>query len=592
MLFTPKRPAPLQHDPRGLSHVELVDPTYNSSSSSATDLVAVLDEERMGLPPYLARYLHTHYGTLHGQPPPARQKGNGSSHDSLEARLTVVQSRILLHLYAKCDAAVCAPTGSGKTFAACVGVIAKLMRDGPMKLFSTLILVNHDHLCLQVEQWLRELWWYPDDNRLVFAATTDIPENVIYRRLTRELVKATGPDVAAGGAGRVIGVEDHRPYIVVSTPEVMWRFVARRRRAIAARKGGHKHSYALTPVIPTLDLLVVDEVDEVLPLMPADAAGRLLMKELCRRIKYQAPIHCLFTSATLAGSVVNRLKPFLKRHLLEDYSSRLFSVRGERDDRTARGSTGVAVVPEGVHHLFYTADTAAERLECFSRLLSRSSDPRSDELGEDITASASGGCSEAMRSVLVVLDDNMKAEEVKGQLLEPACKAVLDGLSPPVTYTFQCLDRSIDHNLALRRSAERRDYYRRTHSLHPSSSGSSSPSKTPISPLPSLHPASTSSIPPTPAAATIQFLLSRRSYIRGMDLKGLTHVVLLAQPGSCLEYTHWCGRVGRLGRRGTCATILPRSAARHLHGFCNALGLPFNVERRHSVVNINEAKGW
>lgn len=341
--------------------------------------VAFIDEERMGLPPRLVAYLHQTLGKNNQsinkkREPPQSHLGNANASPSLfpttpssacDARLTIVQARILQHLYGTQDMAVCAPTGSGKTLALCIGVIAKLMRDGPMKLFSTLILVSHDHLCLQVETWLHEMWWYhPErDERLVFAATTDIPENAVYRRLTRERVRS------ARRPSHAVGSVDSRPYIVVATPGVMWEFVQRRRRAIYAREaragGQKKHSFSLKPVIPSLDLLIVDEVDEVMPPGVPDAPGNLLLKELYRHVKYQAPLQILFTSATLAGSTVNHIQRYMKKNILLDRTSKLFEMAEEERQHVMDVShtLGKAFIPENISHYFYTADTIPERVQ-------------------------------------------------------------------------------------------------------------------------------------------------------------------------------------------------------------------------------------
>lgn len=77
----------------------------------------------------------------------------------------------------------------------------------------------------------------------------------------------------------------------------------------------------------------------------------------------------------------------------------------------------------------------------------------------------------------------------------------------------------------------------------------------------------------------VHFFFCRRKFIRGMDLPHLSHVFLLAFPSSPLEYCHWCGRVGRLGRPGVAISLILRHQTRPMQQYCDALGVKFKVEK-------------
>eukprot|EP00796_Vickermania_ingenoplastis_P002030 gene2030-1220_t len=558
MLFTSKRPAPLRDAFASLDDVSIDEERHRkllqearSGGLALSQLpVAYINAERMGLPPRLVEYLHKELGS------PALSDGTGSADGDPsppspeDARLTVVQARILQHLYGTQDMAVCAPTGSGKTFALCLGVVAKLMREGPMKLMSTIILVAHDHLCLQVERWLHKMWWAPNDDRLVFAATKDLSSNVVYRRLTMELVRD------AAHSERVLGGVDHRPYIVVSTPEVMWTFVQQRRQAMerrTAKRGGQKrHSFALVPVIPSLDLLIVDEVDEIMPPSNPRAPGNQLLKELYRHVKYQSPVQLLFTSATLAGSTVNHIRTYMKKNLLLDRTSKLFEMAdSERRHLTDMSdTTGKAIVPANIKHFFFTADTRTERVECV----------RAAVQDHIVPLLSCGGEHTALPlDVLVIIDDaDDPEEEVISSVLDPALRTVSlrakEGKQAPLRYELHCVDKSVEASLAERRRLERKKHLKRTF-LHPHRSGSLSEWQVASDGVLESATALPAALLPTeigePSGTHVRLRVASRQWIRGIDIRTLTHVVILAQPASSLEYSHWCGRVGRLGREGT-----------------------------------------
>ncbi|PBJ80252.1 ATP-dependent DEAD/H RNA helicase [Trypanosoma cruzi cruzi] len=540
LVFTARRPEPLR-GVTSLSDIVIDEEALQTSSLQELSQkpVAKLDPERMGLPPHLVQYLHRRFSHEKSSSDASMKRDDDAGGFQ---GLTMVQARALQHFYAQQDVALCAPTGTGKTFALCLALIARLMRDGPMKLFSVLFLAQNDHLCRQIAQWMREMWWYESDERLVFSATSDLPPNVVYQRLTRELIR--------DAAGKIVGSADRRPYVCVATPEVFWEFFQRRKQSILSREatlGRKKHSFALTPVLPSIDLVVVDEVDEVLPSTRPDAAGNLLMKELYRFVKYQAPVQLVFTSATLAGSTVNHVRRFLKKSVLESKTSRIFESEIESFSQKAKatGNLSKAIVPDGIQHLFYTADTLEEQRECLAAAIKESGH------GMEGNAEPTG-----KMKILVILPDSGNVDLFVQRVLRPAQPDERFKVEQIGTQQGSCKQREGKEGGTHANSLT-------THNSH---------------------------LSPAESISVRQFILCASSCVRGIDIGDLTHVMILATPQSALDYAHWCGRVGRFGGRGVSIVIMSRFAVRKISLFCDTLDIPFKVKRRHNAIDVDEER--
>ncbi len=76
----------------------------------------------------------------------------------------------------------------------------------------------------------------------------------------------------------------------------------------------------------------------------------------------------------------------------------------------------------------------------------------------------------------------------------------------------------------------------------------------------------------------VNMLLATDVAARGLDIKGVTHVVHLDFPKDIEQYVHRSGRTGRFGADGTVISLVTEREERELKKFCREMNIP--VERK------------
>jgi superfamily II DNA/RNA helicase len=517
IFFTKKIPEPLAED-GNLDNIRVEFNSDEESTMTRSELaqvpVALIQPEAMGIPAPLQQYLEK---------------------TGIE-KLTPTQAKLLRFMYASRDIAVCAPTGSGKTFGLCIGVMARLMREGPYSPFQTLFLAPSNELCWQIERWIRGMWYFPNDPFLVFAATSNLAPDAIAERLEH-------PDFTDSTDVRPV----RAPSIVVGTPEVIYRYYAERKEVMigdpATQQKNHDGERALAsfPVFCNLDTFICDEVDACLPPNEPDAPGNLLIKELIGQFAYQAPLHIILNSATLAGPTVRHVKKFLRPNALETSAFRLFDsemAEIRRDEELAGNQPRHIVIPDRIRHTFYCGHTLEAQLDCIRAALSETiqfeSVLDSDEKRSRFRALVILPSSADTTGFQKLLHQQFNPSSVSGSSETekgPEPTINVPNPSPLVCQTVEDLSREEDSfNLEVPMNS---DY----------------------------------------------FLVCPQNAVRGLHFP-LTHVFVLAQPSTMLEYVHWAGRVGRLGNLGECVVVMQRHNIRHMAQLCSTLGIPFKLQRK------------
>ena len=81
---------------------------------------------------------------------------------------------------------------------------------------------------------------------------------------------------------------------------------------------------------------------------------------------------------------------------------------------------------------------------------------------------------------------------------------------------------------------------------------------------------------------TVEVLIASDLAARGLDIPGVSNVLLLEVPATSAEYIHKAGRAGRLGREGTVTTIIREGQEFVLQRYSNEIGTP--IHKRHVAI--------
>ena len=517
-----------------------------NSSSSAQVPIVPLAEDVHGLPEHLVNYM--------------RAKGHTA--------LTPVQAKALQRIYARHDAAVCAPTGSGKTFAFCLALMARLIREGPPKLKSIIVLTPSDGLCVQIAQWLQEMWLWPDDKRLCLVMNGDTSDSFAYRALVWHTEE-----------------RDHRPYIIVATPEKLLTFCEARTKVILEK--APRHNFGLSPVFHILDTLVIDEVDEVLVPNDHDAPGNVLLRKHLIHAKYQAPIQRVFVSATLSATTVNHIRRFMRKSLFAHTAAHIFE-NELLESGAAAAVTGAKPnssklrVPEGITHESFSADSIAEQRESIATVLSRDV---ATAVAQRLAAAESAPAAQATRIAAAPMTPIRCAVIIPMTAdVRLVCDEVLGAAWAGATIDTQYLGRVEGRTVARAQAAAMGDMLREEAAAAEENDKEASAAVAPTAEA--EGPTDTESLSSLITPPNVTFFVCRSETARGLDINDLTHVFILSVPSSALEFTHFLGRVGRMGRTGSAISICPRGSLRSLNTFCEAAGIKMSLHRRLAAVDV------
>lgn len=83
-------------------------------------------------------------------------------------------------------------------------------------------------------------------------------------------------------------------------------------------------------------------------------------------------------------------------------------------------------------------------------------------------------------------------------------------------------------------------------------------------------------------AGRTRWLITSDVASRGLDIDGVSHVLMLDVPRDLNTYVHRAGRTGRAGRKGICAAIADSGELRHLSRIALGFGFNFKTKRIHS----------
>ncbi|KAF8585555.1 P-loop containing nucleoside triphosphate hydrolase protein [Ramaria rubella] len=420
-------------------------------------------------------------------------------------------------------------TGTGKSFGLILALLSKARATRPQMSYkertslakrpiTSLVVVPHRDLAYQLMHWIRMLCPHNHEASLDSVAqvcvrgNTASPLNVQIRKL-----------------------REQAPHILIGTPQALVEIMETDRAALQ---------------IPTLDTVVVDEVDYLLPVPPQGAskkdkrkweahppptlkllnalfADRSKIKRMENSMSWRFPLQAVFASATL--------RHYLRRFLfgetiwMDRYSEVVkidFEREGKKDDVgmvkhyalvvDKQGAVRNLDIPQEVHE-----PMEGDQLRKLSKPLKKSKPGKMVYYAADevispmlLEAIATTSALDVPKIALLVLPAAAPVNAVLKELQELGIDARSLGL--------QDEDRGKPE---LMRSTLKK--FNRIPQRHKSHSGEVDNEE-----------------------ASPSLLVTTAAAIRGLDLPELTHVFLACVPGDAVDYEHAAGRVGRFGREG------------------------------------------
>ena len=494
--------------------------------------------------------------------------------------LTPVQARVLQCMHARYDICSCAPTGSGKTFAICIGLVARLMREGPPKQGSTVFLVPTEELGYQIERWLRALWWYSEDQDPLFlthcVSAAEVANAYRIPPSKDDTVTVGDQCFTLPNLSGNLRYPDQNPYILLSTPEVFWEWlqyhVSMSENSINKR------------LFPQVDTIVIDEVESVLTvdanIPDKDAPGRKVMQQLYVCKPYDAPINVVLNSATLSPTVMNHARKYLKKSVFDPATVRMFADTNTRGEYSNTPTEARKNFPRSESQASPTLmpyeslyDDAPTRTH-YARM--RYKIPSTVQVSFYLLTDAVGAKTE--KQLALILDAVLKL--LNGKM---RCKKALIVTETDLaeTYMIHLLQRS--HMLQDTHAAIEK-YGDSEQSNLPKKERSQE--KENISD--SLIQEQGSDVNQTNETNTQTVIVSSSRRIKGIDIPGLETAFIASSPKNAMDFVHLAGRVGRMGSSGNCVFLILPGACRKMQEYCSVLNIPFSIVNENNIFGSSE----